>query len=381
WYQIQYKDLRNQHDQYLGSLLVFNDITQEHELMENLEYSAIHEQLTGLYNTSYYNQQMKEFEKDENMPLAIALWNINGLKMMNDFYGNERANQAVKVVAKCIKRGLHEGDIAIRMYGDETMVIMKNTFEKEAVSRMNKISRWIHSNKDAGFYISAEFGVAVKMIATDSIEECLTSARNTMYQKKMLNQDSVRSSILNSLKSSLRESDFETEQHAERTSTMAIELGKRLGLDDRELGELSLVSVLHDIGKLSIPDNILQKAQKLDDEEWEIMKNHTIKGYELAKISPELEGIADAILHHHEKWDGTGYPSGLREEEIPLNSRIITVVDSFDVMTHDRPYHTAITVKQAKEKLIQCAGTQFDPMIVKTFLQMLESQNKLSIGG
>lgn len=158
----------------------------------------------------------------------------------------------------------------------------------------------------------------------------------------------------------------------ERTREMAIRLGKALSLSDGDLGKLALLAVLHDIGKIAIPHAILIKPGKLTDAEWEIMKTHTEKGYRIANASKELKPIGEYILHHHERWDGGGYPGGLAGEEIPLLSRIITVVDSHDVMVHDRPYHKAMSGKDAEAELRRCSGTQFDPNLVEVFLEVLK---------
>jgi HD-GYP domain-containing protein (c-di-GMP phosphodiesterase class II) len=176
----------------------------------------------------------------------------------------------------------------------------------------------------------------------------------------------------------LTESDYETEEHVERTKAMAERLGRALELSDAELGKLTLLAVLHDIGKIAIPHAILSKPGKLTEEEWQIMRTHTEKGYRIASASKELQPIADYILHHHERWDGKGYPSGLAGEEIPLLSRIITVVDSHDVMVHDRPYHNAMSQADAEKELLRCSGSQFDPHIVSVFLQVLRDEE---VGG
>ena len=209
-----------------------------------------------------------------------------------------------------------------------------------------------------------------------TIEEALREAGESLQTKKLMNETSKKSSQLDSLRQTLTESDYETEEHVERTKDMATKLGKALHLSDAELSKLALLAVLHDIGKIAIPHSILLKPGKLTDEEWEIMKTHTDKGYRIANASKELQPIAEYILHHHERWDGKGYPGGLDKENIPLLSRIITVVDSHDVMVHDRPYHKAMSDEAAVEELLRCSGTQFDPHIVTVFLQVLEEEKQ-----
>lgn len=173
-----------------------------------------------------------------------------------------------------------------------------------------------------------------------------------------------------SLTQSLAESDCETEEHVERTKQLSAELGVELGFSDEQRNELSMLAVLHDIGKIAIPNAILTKPDRLDNDEWEVMKTHTEKGYRIAKAATQLAPIAEGILSHHERWDGTGYPNGLKGEEIPMMSRVISVIDAYDVMTHDRPYHKAIAKEEALKELEKCAGSQFDPYVVEKFVNM-----------
>jgi HD-GYP domain-containing protein (c-di-GMP phosphodiesterase class II) len=170
----------------------------------------------------------------------------------------------------------------------------------------------------------------------------------------------------------LEERNIETMEHMDRTRQLAISLGINIGLPDYLLNDLSLLALLHDIGKLGIPDEILLKPGPLNAQEWEVMKNHSEKGYHIASSIPEMISIAQAILHHHEHWNGRGYPYGLQGEEIPLLSRIISIVDAFDVMTHDRPYHQAITPTDALKEIRSCAGSQFDPELARVFIANLQ---------
>jgi HD-GYP domain-containing protein (c-di-GMP phosphodiesterase class II) len=210
------------------------------------------------------------------------------------------------------------------------------------------------------------------------VAAAVKEASESMRTKKLMNETSKKSSQLDSLKQTLTESDYETEEHVERTRAMAVRLGRALGLSDADLGKLALLAVLHDIGKIAIPHSILSKPGRLSEEEWQVMRTHTEKGYRIASASKELQPIAEYILHHHERWDGQGYPGGLAGEDIPLLSRVITVVDSHDVMVHDRPYHNAMSQAEAEKELLRCAGSQFDPHIVAVFLQVLRDEE---VGG
>ena len=199
-----------------------------------------------------------------------------------------------------------------------------------------------------------------------------------MYKTKLLGAKSYRNVVLSSIKKTLFEKSDETEEHGKRMGRYCREIGETLGLSSLQLDELEVFSMLHDIGKIGIDEHILQKPGKLTPEEWTIMRTHPEIGYRIAHTVPELANIADYILAHHERWDGKGYPKGLVGKEIPLLSRILSVVDAYDAMTQDRSYRKALAVSEAKEELRRHAGTQFDPQIVDVFLTYLE--NEVQVG-
>ena len=219
-----------------------------------------------------------------------------------------------------------------------------------------------------------QYAISIAGEGEPDILKTITVATRAMRTKKLLDRESIHSEMLTSLIRALQECDSDTEHHVRRTQIMGAELGKRIGLTDVQQSNLSLLCLLHDIGKIGIPLEILNKPGKLSEEEWKILQSHTVKGYDIANSNNELRLIADEILHHHERWDGKGYPNGLSRESIPLLSRVIAVVDAYDAMTNNRSYRRAMSAASAMEELKRCAGSQFDPFIVSEFLQMLKSQ-------
>jgi HD-GYP domain-containing protein (c-di-GMP phosphodiesterase class II) len=163
----------------------------------------------------------------------------------------------------------------------------------------------------------------------------------------------------------------ETEEHAERIKNLAQMVGKEIGLPQEKLDELALLATLHDIGKVGIDEKILNKPGKLSKEEWKEMKKHPEIGYRIAMASPELMTVAEYILAHHERWDGKGYPRGLKGEEIPLLARIIAITDAYDAMMSDRPYRKAISKEEALAEIKANAGTQFDPKFAEFFVKLM----------
>jgi HD-GYP domain-containing protein (c-di-GMP phosphodiesterase class II) len=173
----------------------------------------------------------------------------------------------------------------------------------------------------------------------------------------------------------LYERSFETKEHADRIGQFSTIIGKRLSLSQDDLDRLRLFALLHDIGKIGISDQILNKPAALDEDELALMRTHPEIGYRIAMASPELATIADLILAHHERWDGEGYPNHIAGEKIPLLSRILAVTDAYDAMTEDRVYRKALTREKAMEEIKKNSGTQFDPHIASVFLEILEQEN------
>lgn len=218
-------------------------------------------------------------------------------------------------------------------------------------------------------------GSSTKTTMDKDINEVIQEAEEWMYQKKLIESRSISSAIITSLKKILFEKSIETEEHAERTNTLALQIGRSLNLSENKLAELSLLSSLHDIGKVAIPEEILLKQNKLSKSEWRIIKKHPEIGYNITRASPHLAHIANAILTHHEWWDGSGYPQGLKGDEIPITSRILAIVDAYDAMVSGRPYKSKMSREDAIEEIKKCSGTQFDPDIAEKFININNTIN------
>ena len=373
-YSIKYRCMVDSKGRSLGKIFVFHDITSMRATYFNLERSLLYDPLTGLYNKQSYLQQVVQWDNSKYWPVAVAVCNINGLKLINNQYGTAFGDAVMKQLAYFVKMHTKDDSFIAKLEDGDILAVLEETSYNEAVEICEDIKKDLEGFYGRDVLIHMEYGVAVKEDGITLMEQILTEAKSSMQNKKMLRDNSMSSSLVDSLKQTLSESDYETEEHVERTREMAARLGKALNLSDTDIGKLELLAIMHDIGKVAIPHQVLLKKGKLSDEEFEIMKQHTVKGYRIANASPELSGIADCILSHHEKWDGTGYPNKLKGEEIPLLARIISAVDSHDVMVHDRPYHHAMPEEDAIKELRRCAGTQFDPHVIEVFTKLLEEE-------
>ena len=361
-YQCNFTCLKDEKDRNIGHLLIMRNMEVERDM------------LTQLYSKQSFYTRMDSIVNKGVYPITIVVCNTNGIGLVNDVYGWTKGNEMLRLAADLLRDNLPQTAVLARL-DDGDMAAGFTRVEQEYANRLfENIREQYRQGNDTGINTDLEYGIAIIRDGSKTVDEALKEAADSMRTKKLMNETSQKSSLLDSLTQTLTESDYETEEHVERTKEMAVRLGKALNLSDADLGKLALLAVLHDIGKIAIPHAILLKPGKLTDEEWEIMKSHTEKGYRIASASKELQPIAEYILHHHERWDGDGYPGRLKGEEIPLLSRIITVVDSHDVMVHDRPYHKAMSEEQAMEELLRCSGTQFDPHLVTVFLKVINNE-------
>ncbi|AWK50000.1 diguanylate cyclase [Clostridium beijerinckii] len=337
-----------------------------------LSYS---DKLTGLKNRAYMEKILNELDKNEEESYYIIMGDLNGLKLTNDALSHVEGDKLLKIVSRILKENCAYDDVISRWGGDEFIILIKNKDEVYVSNLIDKIRGKCENEEKFHFKISIALGYAGSYEENSNIEAVMGLAEKRMYRNKLLEEKSARSATINSLLRTLHEKNSETEEHTIRIKNLSLRLGKRIGLKKEKLDELELLSSLHDIGKIGIPEQILMKSSKLTDEEWETMKTHSDIGYRIASSTPELAHIANKILAHHERYDGTGYPNKLNGEEIPLLSRIITIVDSFDVMTHKRIYKEAFDKEYVIEELERCSGTQFDPLLVKEFIDLLKEEN------
>ncbi len=363
-----------------GLLINYSDITEIKNREKEIVYLSNFDALTGLYNRSYFERNQKEIDKAKNLPLSIVIGDLNGLKLINDMLGHEKGDEVLKRMSDIIMDACEDHYIPIRYGGDEYCVVMPNTTRDQAQDFIklikNKCEEDKLSSKSEIFHLNIALGCDTKEDMEDNLSKVLRSAEDSMYKDKLFEGRSVHSasSLISSIKAALHEKSYETEEHSARLAKYSKEVGKRLGLVDFQLNELAFAAELHDIGKIGVDDSILVKNGPLDGEEAEKVKEHPEIGYRIAKASPELSSIAEYILYHHERWDGKGYPFGIKGENIPLYSRIISVIDSFDVMTSGRPYKKAMTTCEAIKELVKCKGTQFDPKIVDIFVNDVLSE-------
>ncbi len=362
--------IKDEDGQTFGVVMVFRDVSTEKEQQQQILYLSYHDHLTGLYNRRFIEEEIIRLDISSYLPLAVIMGDVNGLKLTNDVFGHQAGDDLLKSMAEVLRESCRQDDIIARWGGDEFLILLSHTTAEQAQEIMQRITAGCPAKSVGNMSLNVSLGSAVKTSENQSLAQIIKEAEERMYHRKLLEGRSHRNTIINTLLGTLFEKSMETKEHAKRLDHYCNLVGRKFKLTPHELDNLTLFTMLHDIGKVAIKENILQKPGPLSPAEWEEMKKHSEIGYRIAQNSPELSIVAEYILCHHERWNGQGYPRGLKGEEIPLICRILAVADAFDAMTSDRVYRKSISEKEALEELKRNAGTQFDPTVTEVFCSL-----------
>lgn len=348
--------------------VIVEDITMKRKNEEEKEYLRTHDPLTKLSNRVYFEQQMQVLDKEEHDSISMINFDINGLILINEAFGHESGDELIIFVAETLNKVFDEHSVISRVGGDQFTVISINTTKEEALSKAREVADMVKAYDVHGIQLSISYGIATR-VGDEDINTLFLTSENNMYSNKIFESQSYRNNSIKSMIKAYHEKNPREEDHSHRVSKLCEKFGMALGMGDDDINKLKAISHLHDIGKIAIDEAILNKPGKLTADEWETIKKHPEIGARIISTSDEYVVIADDILSHHERFDGQGYPFGISGTKIPIRARIIAIIDAFDAMTSDRPYRKAMPQKEAVEELKRCAGTQFDPELVRVFIR------------
>lgn len=350
-------------------MVLVRDITEQKNVSRNLEYLTLHDALTGAFNRAHFETDRIRIEEGGYKSVGMFIFDVDGLKVINDTLGHHWGDELLKNVAELLVAEVEEPDYVARIGGDEFAIVMFDPTNETMEELERRLRKKVAAYNDGTpqLPLSLSIGWAIEE-GKPNVDKVLKAADNNMYRQKMHQSQSIRGSIVRTMMKALEAKDHITEGHVDRMDNLMVRMGRKRGFTQGQIADLRLFAKFHDIGKVGIPDAILMKPGRLSEEEMIIMRRHSEIGFRIAKSSPDLAPIADWILKHHEYWDGRGYPLGLSGEHVPVQCRILGIVDAFDAMTSDRPYRKAMTSEAAFAELRRCSGAQFDPCLVEDFM-------------
>lgn len=356
---------------HVGVFGTIQDITRIRKTEEEIRYLSYHDYLTGLFNRRFYEEVLVKLDIDENYPLTLVMADVNGLKMINDSFGHAVGDELLQKASNVIKSGCRDKDVIARLGGDEFVIILTKTDAETAALVIKRLETLASREKIGGLKLSIAFGSKTKTRKEENIQQVLKNAEDDMYRHKLYESASMRSKTIELIMNTLYEKSNREMMHSNRVGLICEKIGMRMKLDQDEINQIRTAGLIHDIGKMGIDEKILNKPGALNAEEWKEIKRHPEIGYRILSSVNEFSEMANCILEHHERWDGNGYPKGLKGEEISLQGRIVAVADSFDAMTSDRTYRKGLIHEAAIAEIKRCAGTHFDPLVAKILVEVV----------
>ncbi len=353
----------------VGVVVVFKDCSLEKARQREIEYISFRDYLTGLYNRRFYEEELRRLDTPRNLPLAIIMADVNALKTINDAFGHEAGDEMLSKIGAVLKRECRADDIVARIGGDEFVVLLPRTSEQAAAALAFRIAEKVRQEVVCDIPVSVSLGWAAKTEDSEPAADTLKRAEDLLYRKKVVENINTRNQIIHLILQTLLDRSPAEAIHAERVRELSGNLADALQLSPREVQDASRAGEVHDIGKIACSQHVLLRTSPLTDAERTELRRHPETGYRVLSTSTEFASVADGVLSHHERWDGTGYPKGLCGEDIPLLARIIAVADAYADMVSPRPYRPAREHRAAVEELVRCSGSQFDPEIVRCFVE------------
>ncbi len=354
-----------------GMVINFRDISEKVAKDKEIDYITYHDGLTGAYNRNFFNEKIKNIDLEDNLPISVIMGDVNGLKLTNDAFGHLMGDKLLVSAANIMKRVCRESDIIVRWGGDEFIILLPKTNQEEVEQISERIkNECVKENIDL-LNISISLGYDTKIAKAAGIMKTVTNAEEMMYKVKMLESKSVKSRTLKIIINTLCEKSEQNDLHSKSVAKICKRIGQAMKMSKEKISELEILGEIHDIGKIAVNESILNKVEPLNSNEWEEIRKHPQIGYHIVSSSSDIAFLGECILSHQEWYDGSGYPKGLKGEEIPLMARILSIADAYDAMVSCRPYRKSRTKDEAIEEIKKYSGSQFDPKLVEIFVSKI----------
>ncbi|RQD70986.1 MAG: diguanylate cyclase [Tindallia sp. MSAO_Bac2] len=350
------------------AFVLYTDIRKRKTAESSIHYLSFHDNMTGLYNRAYFEEELNRLDNPRRYPLSLIMADANNLKLTNDAFGHAAGDKLLITIADILKQVCRQDDVVARVGGDEFVLLLPNTGESEAQKVIDRIRNSCEEIDADPIPVSVALGAATKFDQDQTLHSIYQKAEDRMYEDKLLRHHKDQSSLVHKLVQLLESRTWLSTEKRLQVKDLVLRLGKQMDLPDDELYELFLLAMFHDVGKVGVPVDILKKPGPLSPAEYEIVKKYCEIGFRISLSAPQIAIVAHDILSQQEKWDGHGYPQQLKGTEIPFFARMISVVTSYIAMTTPRPYAKALSQEEAIDELLKSSGSQFDPEIVKVFI-------------
>ncbi|NLS45433.1 MAG: diguanylate cyclase [Firmicutes bacterium] len=356
----------------VGGVITFTDITERKKAEDNIRYLSYHDPLTGLYNRMFFREERKRMDVEKNLPISIIVGDLNGLKLINDVFGHVTGDRLLRKASKVLKRVCRKNEVISRIGGgDEFAILLPKTTLKEAEGIISRIKREFSKETILAFRGSIAVGCDTKTSMDQDILVTMKNAENKMYLEKTLNRDDVSMVFLRAIIGRLHKNSPKEKEHSKNVSELSAKVGKRMGLPEEEIKRLKETGFLHDIGKAALNEDILRDTDTLADQDTKEARQHPAVGYRILNLFDSTLDLAEIVLAHHENWDGSGFPKGLKGKEIPRPARILRITSCFEAMTN-KYRDNAISKEDALWEIQKDAGTKYDPDIVRIFIEIMQ---------
>ncbi len=356
-------------------LAIIRDISELVRERQQKDFLIYQDPLTEIFNRRYYNEAVQKYEKNAQDKFGLILIDVNGLKLINDTFGHRHGDnlliELAGVLEFCIKD--FKGFEVARIGGDEFAIICPATNNSDLQVLIELIVKHAHLKEICGIPISVSIGYSLSQNSELDIEEMFSQAEDYLLSRKLSDSQSMRHNAVEAILSTLNEKSNREKAHSLNVSRIAKNIAIAMNLSREQVNDTYTAAKLHDIGKITVEDQVLNKPSSLTEDEYESMKRHVESSYHILKTIDSYAPLADYVFSHHERWDGKGYPRGLYGVSIPLPARIICVADAYEAMRADRSYRKGTSHSNAITELSRCSGTQFDPNVVEIFIRHFKS--------
>lgn len=357
----------------IGGVITFMDITDRKKKEDEIRYLSCHDILTGLPNRRCFEDNLIAMDTPDNLPLSVIFADVNGLKMTNDIFGHATGDKLIKKASEILMLSCRDNDLIARTGGDEFIILLPRTNKENAEKILSRIKNEFLTARIATMKCSISLGSDTKISSDQSVEEIISNAENQMYRDKTMNRKEVNMDIIDTIVEALHSRNPREKQHSMAVSELCGKVGAAMKLPEPQIDRLMRAGYLHDIGKITLEESVFYK-EDLTEEELEKVKQHSVVGYRILNLFDENLDLAEYVYSHHERWDGKGYPRGLKGEQIPLLSRVVSIVETYERIVSRGEKSPKEREKIAIQEIKENAGKQFDPQIAELFARMMEEK-------